>query len=95
MAQDQIDPQHCADHQSNADGGRLQDAQSAATCARRPTLCCFDEQGFCFVAKTDGPETASAVGNPASAKGTGLDHQHRQGAMRRAQYEFIPRDGEL
>ncbi|KAF5408285.1 MAG: hypothetical protein Udaeo2_15530 [Candidatus Udaeobacter sp.] len=30
---DKIDPQHRADHQSDANGGCLQDAQSAAACA--------------------------------------------------------------
>ena len=36
-APDQIDPQHGADHQGDADGGRVEDAQGAAACAgRRP-----------------------------------------------------------
>jgi hypothetical protein len=42
-APDKIDPQHRADHQSNANGGCLQDAQSAAARAGGTALCRFDE----------------------------------------------------
>jgi hypothetical protein len=34
-APDQIDPQHGADHEGDADGRRIEDAQGAAACARR------------------------------------------------------------
>ena len=44
----QIDPQHRADHQGDADGGGVKNAQSAAACPGRPSLCGVDEQGAWF-----------------------------------------------
>src|SRR5438552_2914165 len=88
-AENQIDPQHRADYQSDADGRRFQDAQSAAACACRTALRRVDEQGFRFAAKTDGSEVASALGNPTGEKGTAPDHQHRQGTVRRVEHKFV------
>ena len=90
-APDQIDPQHRADHQGDADGRGVEDAQSAAACPGGPALCGVDEQGSRFVAKTDRPEISSTSRCPPARKRIGLNYQHRQGTLRSAEHEPVSR----
>jgi hypothetical protein len=52
-APDQIDSQYRADHQGDANGGGVKNAQSPAACPGRPSVCGVDEQGFGFAATAD------------------------------------------
>src|SRR3982751_1805165 len=88
-APDQVDPQHRADHQSNANGGCLQDAQSTAACAGGTAVRRFDEQGSRFVAKTDGSEISSTSRCPPAPERVGPNYQHRQGTLWSVEHEPV------
>src|SRR5437899_592015 len=86
-ASDQVDPQHRADYEGDANGRRLQDAQGAAARAGWPALRRVDEQGSGLAPKTHRPETASASSRPAAQERARPDHQHRQRTGWRVKHE--------
>src|SRR5258708_2834077 len=74
----QIDSQYRADHQGDANGGGVKNAQSPAACPGRPSVCGVDEQGFGFAATADRSQTSPLAPGARGKKGAGHRYQHRQ-----------------
>src|SRR2546423_33600 len=73
----QIDSQYRADHQGDANGGGVKNAQSAAACPGGAPVCGVDEQGAGFAATADRCQTSSLAPGARSKKGAGRRYQHR------------------
>src|SRR5437660_382972 len=58
-APDQIDSQYRANHQGDANGGGVKNAQSPTACPGRASVCGVDEQGPGFAATADRSQTSS------------------------------------
>src|SRR5207248_9438056 len=75
----QIDSQYRADHQGDANGGGVKNAQSPAACPGWPSVCGVDEQGAGFAATADRSQTSSFAASARSKNGAGRCFQLRQG----------------
>src|SRR5207248_864362 len=87
-APDQIDSQHRANYQGDANGGGVKNAQSAAACPGWPSVCGVDEQGAGFAATADRSQTSPLAAGPRSKKGAGRSYQHGQRLGGGTQYEL-------
>src|SRR5436305_3949458 len=67
----QIDSQYRSDHQGDANGGGVKNAQSPAACAGWPSLRSVDEQGFGFAATADRCQTSSLAPGAGGKKRAG------------------------
>src|SRR5438309_10788876 len=88
-APDQIDPQHRANHEGDADGRSVENAPRPTARSRRPPVCRGDEQGARFPAKTDRSDLASVASDSRGKEGAGLNNQHRQRLGWRAQHKSL------
>src|SRR2546430_1826334 len=77
-APDQIDSQHRTNHQGDANGGGVKNAQSAAACPGGPSLRGVDEQSAGLAATAGRSQASSLAPGARSKKGAGGRYQHGQ-----------------
>src|SRR5712691_12486031 len=73
-APDQIDPQHRANHEGDANGRSFEDAARATARSRGTSVCRVDEQSARFAPKADRSDVASTPSDPGAEEGISFDH---------------------
>src|SRR5713101_7177775 len=73
-APDQIDPQHRANHESDANGRSVEDAACATARSRGTSVCRVDEQSARFAPKANRSDVASTPSGSGAQEGISFDH---------------------
>ena len=92
-APNQIDSQYRADHQGDANGGGVKDAQSPAACPGGPSVCGVDEQGSVSLQQRTDPRFHPLLLCARSKKNWSLIISTDKGLWRSAEHEPVSRGG--